>query len=286
MSAVVAVVTDSTACLSAELLAGAGIRVVPLRVVLAGRVTDEGMPGQDAAVTVADVEQALHRGERVGTASPAPERFAAAYAAAAAGGAAAVVSVHLSARLSGTVNSAYLAARSAPVPVRVVDSQSIGMGLGLAVLAAAAAAGSGQEAGPVAAAAAGRAAGLRSFFALDTPVHLRAGGRLGAAAALPDSALTARPLLHIRDGQIAALEKARTPSAAVLRLEQLAVEFAAGRPADLAVQYLTDAGRGSALAGRLARIVPGARQVYLAAAGAVICAHTGPGMIGVVVAPF
>ena len=81
------------------------------------------------------------------------------------------------------------------------------------------------------------------------------------------------------------LEKARTPSAAVLRLEQLAVEFAAGRPADLAVQYLTDAGRGSALAGRLARIVPGARQVYLAAAGAVICAHTGPGMIGVVVAP-
>jgi DegV family protein with EDD domain len=286
MSAVVAVVTDSTACLSAELLAGAGIRVVPLRVVLAGRVTDEGMPGQDAAVTVADVEQALRRGERVGTASPAPERFAAAYAAAAAGGAAAVVSVHLSARLSGTVNSAYLAARSAPVPVRVVDSQSIGMGLGLAVLAAAAAAGSGQEAGPVAAAAAGRAAGLRSFFALDTPVHLRAGGRLGAAAALPDSALTARPLLHIRDGQIAALEKARTPSAAVLRLEQLAVEFAAGRPADLAVQYLTDAGRGSALAGRLARIVPGTRQVYLAAAGAVICAHTGPGMIGVVVAPF
>ena len=102
MSAVVAVVTDSTACLSAELLAGSGIRVVPLRVVLAGRVTDEGMPGQDAAVTVADVEQALRRGERVGTASPAPERFAAAYAAAASGGAAAVVSVHLSARLSGT----------------------------------------------------------------------------------------------------------------------------------------------------------------------------------------
>ena len=50
-------------------------------------------------------------------------------------------------------------------------------------------------------------------------------------------------------------------------------------------RYLTDAGRGSALAGRLAEIVPGARQVYLAAAGAVICAHTGPGMIGVVVAP-
>lgn len=45
----VAVVTDSTACLSAELLAGGGIRVVPLRVVLADRVADEGVPGQDPA---------------------------------------------------------------------------------------------------------------------------------------------------------------------------------------------------------------------------------------------
>ncbi len=285
MGAVVAVVTDSTACLSAELLAGGGIRVVPLRVVLAGRVADEGTPGQDPAVTVADVEQALRRGERVGTVSPAPERFAAAYAAAAAGGADAIVSVHVSAHLSGTVNSASIAARSAPVPVRVVDSQSIGMGLGLAVLTAASAASAGQDAAAVAAAAAGRAAGLRSFFAVDTPGHLRAGGRLAASSGPPDGALTARPLLHVRDGRIALLEKARTPSAAIMRLEQLAAEFAAGRPVDLAVQYLTDDGGASALAGRLPGLVPGARRVYLAAAGAVICAHTGPGMIGVVVAP-
>ena len=285
MGGVVAVVTDSTACLSAELVAGGGIRVVPLRVVLAGRVANEGTPGQDSAVTVADVEQALRRGERVGTVSPAPGRFAAAYAAAAAGGADAIVSVHLSAHLSGTVNSASLAARSAPVPVRVVDSQSIGMGLGLAVLTAASAASAGQDAAAVAAAAASRAAGLRSFFALDTPGQLRAGGRLAASSAPPGSVLTARPLLHIRDGRIAMLEKARTPSAAVTRLEQLAAEFAADKPVDLAVQYLTDAGRASTLAGRLASVVPGARQVYLAAAGPVICAHTGPGMIGVVVAP-
>jgi fatty acid-binding protein DegV len=62
-----------------------------------------------------------------------------------------------------------------------------------------AAAGAGQDAAAVAAAATRRAAGLRSFFALDTPVHLRAGGRLAASAALPDSALTARPLLYIRE---------------------------------------------------------------------------------------
>lgn len=304
MAAVVAVVTDSTACLPADLVAGSGIRVVPLRVVLAGRAVDEGTPGAEAtgagphaagagvdaagpaaAVTVADVEEALRRGERVGTASPAPERFAAAYAAAAAAGAAAVVSVHLSARLSGTVNSAILAARSAPVPVRVVDSQSIGMGLGLSVLSAASAAMTGQDAGAVATAAASRAAALRSWFALDSTGSLRAGGRLGPSPALAGSALTARPLLHVRDGRIVPLEKVRTLSAAIRRLEQLAAEFAADRPVDLAVQYLADAERASALAGRLASVIPAARHIYLAAAGPVICAHTGPGMIGVVVAP-
>jgi DegV family protein with EDD domain len=285
MSALVAVVTDSTACLSAELAASGSIRVVPLRVVLAEQAVDEGAPDEDAAVTIADVERAWRGGERVGTASPAPERFAAAYAAAVADGAEAIVSVHLSARLSGTVNSANLAARSARVPVRVVDSQSIGMGLGLAVLTAASAAMAGQDAAAVAAAASGRAAGLRSFFALDTPGYLRAGGRLGPSPGASGSALRARPLLHIRAGQIALLEKARTTSAAVSRLEQLAAEFAAGRPVDLAVQYLTDAERASALAGRLAALIPAARHIYLAAAGPVICAHTGPGMIGVVVAP-
>ena len=302
MAAVVAVVTDSTACLPADLVAGRGIRVVPLRVVLAGRAVDEGPPGADAAdagsdaagagaggdaagaVTVADVEEALRRGERVGTASPAPERFAAAYAAAAAAGAAAIVSVHLSARLSGTVNSAILAARSAPVPVRVVDSQSIGMGLGLAVLSAASAAMAGQDAGAVATAAAGRAAALRSWFALDSAGPLRAGGRLGSPAQ-PGSALTARPLLHVQDGRIVPLEKVRTLSAAIRRLEQLAAGFAADRPVDVAVQYLADAERAAALAGRLAGVIPAARHIYLAAAGPVICAHTGPGMIGVVVAP-
>ena len=298
MAAVVAVVTDSTACLPADLVTGSGIRVVPLRVVLAGRAVDEGTPGAVAAgagpdaaggsaagaVTVADVEEALRRGERVGTASPAPERFAAAYAAAAAAGAAAIVSVHLSARLSGTVNSALLAARSAPVPVRVVDSQSIGMGLGLAVLSAASAALAGQDAAAVATAAAGRAAALRSWFALDSAGPLRTGGRLGPPAS-PGGALTARPLLHVQDGRIVPLEKVRTPSAAIRRLEQLAAEFAADRPVDVAVQYLDDAERASALAGRLAGVIPAARHIYLAAAGPVICAHTGPGMIGVVVAP-
>jgi DegV family protein with EDD domain len=280
MAAAVAVVTDSTACLPAGLAVRCGIAVVPLRVVAAGLAADDGPSALSGALGAE-----LRGGARLSTASPAPERFAAAYAAAAQAGAGAVVSVHVSACLSGTVNSAGLAASGAPVPVRVVDSRSLGMGLGFAALAAAEAAEAGADCDGVARAACRRAETLRSFFVLDTLDQLSAGGRLPRGPSGAAAGLTVRPLLHLADGRVAVLEKLRTPSAAVRRLEEVAAEFAAGRPVDLAVQYLGSPERGETLAGRLEQLIPGARHRYLAEAGPVIRAHTGPGMLGVVVAP-
>jgi len=281
MAPAVAVVTDSTACLPADLSARAGIRVVPLRVTAGGVVADDG-PAAPSGALAAE----LARGARLSTASPAPAAFAAAYAAAAAAGAGAIVSVHLSAGLSGTVNSALLAAGEAPVPVRVVDSRSLGIGLGIAALAAAEAAAAGRAAQDVAAAAASRSARLRSFFVLDTLDRLSAGGRLDPGFPGAGSGLTVRPLLHLAEGKVAVLEKLRTASAAVRRLEEVAAEAAAGQPVDLGVQYLGHPERAAVLAGRLERLIPHARHRYLAEAGPVILAHTGPGMLGVVVAPY
>jgi DegV family protein with EDD domain len=281
MAAAVAVVTDSTACLPADLAARHGIGVVPLRVVAGGLAADDDPSALSGALAAE-----LGRGARLSTASPAPERFAAAYAAAAQAGAGAVISVHVSAGLSGTVNSARLAASDAPVPVRVVDSRSLGMGLGFAALAAAEAAEAGADPDGAAGAACGRAAALRSFFVLDTLDQLSAGGRLPGDQSGAGAALTARPLLHLAEGRVAVLEKLRTPTAAARRLEEVAAEFAAGRPVDVAVQYLGAPERGETLAGRLEQLIPGARHRYLAEAGPVIRAHTGPGMLGIVVAPY
>jgi DegV family protein with EDD domain len=281
MAAAVAVVTDSTACLPAGLAASCGIAVVPLRVVAGALAADDGPSALSGALGAE-----LGRGARLSTASPAPERFAAAYAAAAQAGARAVVSVHVSASLSGTVNSATLAASAAPVPVRVVDSRSLGMGLGFAALAAAEAAEAGADPDGVAGAARGRAEALRSFFVLDTLDELRAGGRLPRDQPGAGAGLIVRPLLHLADGRVVVLEKLRTPSAAVRRLEEAAADFAEGRPVDLAVQYLGPPERGETVAGRLEQLIPGARHRYLAEAGPVIRAHTGPGMLGVVVAPY
>ncbi len=277
----VAVVTDSAAGLTAELVRQHHILVVPLRVQAGGLVLDDDPAGLPEALA-----GQLRAGRRLSTTRPAPAAFAAAYAAAAGAGAAAIVSVHLSGHLSGTVSSASLAAAGAAVPVRIVDSRSIGMGLGLAVLAAARAASAGRSAGDVAAITAGRCAQLGSFFALDSSADLRAGGRLGPAGGSHGGALTARPLLYIRDGRIMPLERVRTLSAAAARLAELTADFAAGRRVDLAVQHLGHAGHAAALASRLALAVPGLRDSYLAEAGAAIRAHTGPGMLGVAVAPF
>lgn len=280
MGARVAVVTDSTAYLPAGLLAKRAVGVVALQVVLGGRVGAEGVdvgPQQLAA--------ALREGRRtpVSTSRPCPQAFTAAYEAAARDGAQAVVSVHLSGALSGTVDAARLGAADARLPVRVVDARSTAMGLGFPVLAAAEAAAAGGDVEQVVAAAVRAAARTETLFYVDSLEHLRRGGRIGTAAALVGSALAVKPILRVRDGRIVAEEKLRTASRALGRLEDLAVLAAAGRPVEAAVHHLAAEERADALATRLRSRLPGLRGLLVVEVGAVVGAHVGPGLLGVVV---
>jgi DegV family protein with EDD domain len=280
MGAAVAIVTDSTAYLPPGLAERHDIAVVPLQITVGGTVREEGVD-----ITGVEAARALRDWNPVTTSRPSPERFSDAYKAAAGAGASAIVSVHLSGAMSGTVEAARLAAEAAPVPVRVVDTRTIGMGLGFAALSAAATALAGGSLDEVAAAATERAKICRSLFYVATLEHLRRGGRIGAAASLLGSALMVKPLLRIEDGRISPLEKVRTASRALARLEELAVEAAGTRPVDIAVQHLAAAARAEALAARLREKIPHLVDVYVGEVGPVIGAHVGPGMLGVVVAP-
>lgn len=273
MAAAVAIVTDSTAYLPDGFVAEYGVAVVPLRVAVDGDAQEE------SAATPRDP----HDWRAVTTSRPAPERFGRAYKEAAGAGATAVASVHLSGEMSGTLDSARLAAKDAPIPVRVVDSRTIGMGLGFGVMAAAEAAGSGAELDEVADAALRRVRATRSLFYVDTLEHLRRGGRIGAAATLLGSALMIKPLLRIAGGRIAPLEKVRTTSRALARLEELAVGLAGEREVDAAVQHVDASSRAVALAARLRERIPRLRDLYVGEAGPVVGAHVGPGMLAVVV---
>lgn len=274
-----AVVTDSTAYLPADLLASHRIRVVPVQVVVGGQPFDEG-----TEISPAEVARALRSWSVVTTSRPSPERFAAAYADAAEAGATAIVSAHLSGDMSGTYDSAVLAAREATVPVIVVDTRRVAMAMGFAVLDGARAAESGADVETVATVIRERAAASSALFYVDTLDYLRRGGRIGAAQALLGQALAVKPILELVDGTVTPLEKVRTTSKALARLEELVVERAAGRPCDIAVHHLDAAARAEALAGHLvARLVDS--RVLVGEVGAVVGAHVGPGMVAVAVSP-
>jgi DegV family protein with EDD domain len=275
----VAVVTDSTAYLPDGVAARYDVAVVPLHVVLGGWSGKETLE-----VSPADVASALgERRVQVSTSRPTPGQFAAAYRAT---GASQVVSVHLSSKLSGTADSARLAAQHVAadgIEVRVVDSKSVAMGLGFPVIAAAEAAASGDDLTSVESMAVRAAVSTTSFFYVDTLEHLRRGGRVTAASAFVGTALAVKPLLVMKDGEIMLLEKVRTFSKALLRLEELVLEAAGDGPVDVAVHHLAAPARASLLADELEKTLPGLRTLYLSEVGAVVGAHVGPGLLGVAV---
>ncbi|WEH17980.1 DegV family protein [Streptomyces sp. VNUA24] len=280
MSRHVAIVTDSTAYLPPPAMERHGIIAVPLTVVLGDQALDEG-----TEISARSLAQALQKRRSVTTSRPSPELFAETYRRIAEAGATAIVSLHLSAEFSGTYDAAVLAAREAPVPVRVVDTGMVAMALGFCALTAAESAEAGGTADEAVTAAEKRAAGTSAFFYVDTLEYLRRGGRIGAAQALFGSALAVKPLLQLDGGRIEMLEKVRTASRAIARLEEIVAERAGSAPVDIAVHHLAAPERAAALAERLRARLPGLADLHVSEVGAVIGAHTGPGLLAAVVSP-
>jgi DegV family protein with EDD domain len=281
----VAVVTDSTATLPVALADDLGIVVVPMQVVVGAKAYRDGV---DPEASPENIAAALKEYLPVSTSRPSPAALLEVYEQAAAGGADEVVSVHVSAEVSATYESALLAAKESPVPVHAVDSRQIGAGTGYAALAAAAAAAAGGDGREAAEAARRRAEDTVTLFYVDTLEYLRRGGRVGAAAALIGSALAVKPILQIVDGRIAPLEKVRTAGRALARLEELAVAAATDRPVAVTVSHLAGLANAQALAGSLTvRIADGlgGREVRVCEVPAVVGAHVGPGLVGVTIAP-
>ncbi|MEV4329351.1 DegV family protein [Streptomyces sp. NPDC049597] len=278
MSRHVAIVTDSTAYLPPPMMERHSITTVPLTVVLGDQALEEG-----TEISARSLALALQKRRPVTTSRPSPETFARTYRAIAENGATGIVSLHLSSELSGTHDAAVLAAKDAPVPVRVVDTGMVAMALGFCALAAGEAAEAGGSLDEAVAAAEKRAEGTSAYFYVDTLDYLRRGGRIGAAQALLGSALAVKPLLQLEGGRIEPLERVRTASRAIARLEEIVAERAGTAPVDIAVHHLAAPERATALAERLRDRVPGLADLHVSEVGAVIGAHTGPGLLGVVV---
>jgi DegV family protein with EDD domain len=277
----VAVVTDSACCLpgdvTGDVTGDAGPVVVPLRVHV------DGADHAETDLTGDQLVEKLRSGVALSTSQPAPQAFGAAYERAAAGGADEIVSIQLSAALSGTHAAACAAARDSRIHVHVVDSASAGFGLGFAVRSALAAAASGGDGAAVVAAAQEALRCTEVLFYVDTLEFLRRGGRIGSVAAWAGSTLAIKPILRLEAGRIVAAEKVRTAARGLARLGELALGAAGEGPAEFGVQHLGAPGRAADLAARLRESRPAATAVWVGEVGAAIGAHVGPGTLAVTV---
>lgn len=277
----VAVVTDTSCGLPLELLGRLAelITVVPLPLMIGGQIHTG-----DGAEAHRELALAVASGTEVTTSRPSPGVLAQAYAGLREAGAEAIVSVHIAGPLSGTVESARLAAQDAGLPVEVVDSHQAGLALGQAVLDAAAGSRLGLTVEDCAELARHSCAGATSLFAVPNLDQLRRGGRIGAWAGFAGSLLQVRPLLSLQDGEIIAVERPRTMAKAAEALHRRVEEAArAVESPMLGVHTFGNEAEGVALAERLAPLT--SRTVPVVEVPAVLGAHLGLGVLAVTVSP-
>lgn len=275
----IGLVVDSNAQLPPELAERYGVEIVPLTVTVDGTPYLEGVD-LDADAFYARFESAR---PTVSTAQPSPGQFAAAYEAVAERGATAILSVHIGASASGTVNSARLASQISPVPVRIVDTGTASFAVSLCLWEAAEALAEGATIEDAATRAEQVGATVGNVFVVEALDVARAGGRLAEdVAAAPTPA--AIPVLTFTGGKMREVGRASDVGQAADALAGYV--RAAGSSLRVGVG-LADAGTlplVAAVEDRL-RGAPEVAELVRYRIGPSVGAHTGPGTVGIMFAP-
>ncbi len=276
----ITIVTDSSAFLPEETVQKFGIHVVPLTVLWG---TETYLDNVD--ITPAEFYKKLQEDPvHPTTTQPNPEEFLAAFEELSADHDGIVVPL-ISSKLSGTVNSAEMAASQFDrIPVRVIDTRTTSMALGLAVLAAAREAAAGKTIDEVEQVAKDICSRVKLMFVVDTLEFLHKGGRIGGASRLLGTALGLKPILHLSDGRVEALERVRTKRKAVERMLDLAQTFTDGNPVRAAVIHAGAPEEGEALMAKVSERFE-CTELHFAGLSPVIATHTGPGTVGMAICP-
>ena len=273
----IGLVTDSNAQLPPELAERYGVEIVPLSVTVDGEEYLEGVD-LDAGEFYARFRSGR---PTVSTAQPSPGRFAEAYEAAAARGATEILSVHIGSSVSGTVNSARLASKVSPVPVRIVDTGTASFAVSLCLWEAAEAAAAGATLEEAAQAAERVGATVGNVFVVGALDVARAGGRLaGDVAASPNTV----PVLTLAGGVMREVDRCGGLDEAA---EVMARFIRAGGPSLRVGVGVSDPGTlplVEALEERL-RAAPEVSEVVRYVIGPSVGAHTGPGTVGAMFSP-
>ena len=270
----VRIVTDSACDLTEDLVKQHDVIVVPLTI----RFGAEEFEDRTELTPEEFWRRCQGKGALPETAAPAPGAFLAAFQRAADEGAEGVLCLTISSKLSATYASALAAAESfSAIPVRVFDTLSVTMGQGLTVIAAAEEAAAGGGLDHLYAAAEDRTSRIRVYGVLGGLEFLQRGGRIGGAQALLGSLLSIKPVIMVKDGEVAEESKQRTRARA---LSYLVAKVAGDAPLErLAIAD----GACDDIAGVVGQLtaLPGQHPLVSVQLGPVVGSHTGPNTLGV-----
>jgi len=275
----IAILTDSSANLTPDLIDRYSIRIIPMKIHWGEQTYRDGVD-----ITPTEFYARLEQEKELPTTSQLsiPELIQVFNELAS--NCEAIVAPLISSGISGSVDAARSAAAEFNlVPVKVVDSLTAASAQALVVLASARAAEAGKSADEVAQEAQSVARRLSVYFMVDTLKFLHKGGRIGTAAKYLGSALNFKPILHMDEhGKIDALERVRTHHKALERLVELAVEKAGGAPARIGLLHANAPESAEFIQQELSKRIQ-IEEIYTFELSPVIGAHVGPGTSGVAV---
>lgn len=272
----VRIVTDSTADIPADIREKLGITMVPLKV-LFGEETY-----LDAVTIHADqfYEKLANTTVLPTTSQPSPHEFSQAYQRLLDEDAdSPIISIHLSAALSGTYQSAVIAQSmlEGEADLTIVDSKSASYGFGLRVVKAAEMALAGETKERILEEIAQLQRNTQLYFLVDSLEYLQKGGRIGKASALIGSILNIKPILSLdNDGVVLAVDKVRGTKKAMARIIELLKQQFGEEPVSVTMAWTNPNPAGD----ELTRLVIGefnVQAINYTTVGTVIGTHTGPG---------
>jgi len=271
------IVTDSLSDITSDIAEGLGITVVPVYV----RFGEEVYRDRIEMTTDEFYRRLTYGNVFPTTTQPPPGDFIDVYNRLA-GETDEILVITLSSKLSGTYQSA-LHAKSLvekKCRIEVIDSLTVVMGLGLIVIAAAKVAQAGASLDEVADLVRRAIPRSHSIMSFDTLKYLAKGGRIGKAQGLLGSLLSVKPILTMRDGEVAPLTRVRSRAAGMDYL----YNFVAGFPRieGLAVEYATTPDDAARLVERLGSLFPKER-IYISTVSPVIGTYVGPHVLSVTV---
>lgn len=268
------IVVDSSASIPQYLAAKYGITVVPVTIQQGTRTYKDG---QD--LTTDQFYELLEQDPPLKTSQPSPGDFITAYKTLKSK-VQSIISIHVTAKASGTCQSASLAKAALPdMDIEVVDSGTTSMALGFIVIAAACAARLGRTKQEILRAVEDAKKRVQVYVTLTTLTQLRRSGKIGAGLSLIGSLLSIRPVLTMREGMLEVCDRVRTYPRAFERVVELVTEAAGESTVKLAVIYSKTREEAQRLADVLQSRLR-CSEVLTCDIGAALAVHGGPGMVG------